>query len=82
MTKKPVTKYLRDYQPPSFTVRAVDLHFDLQEDFTMVTAQLNIQGPDGQQDLVLDGRGLELISLALNDKNCRKQTSVWNPNIW
>lgn len=68
MTTKPVTKYLRDYQPPPFAVKTVDLHFDLHEDYTMVTAQLSIQRAAGPQDLVLDGRGLELINLALNDK--------------
>ena len=68
MPKKPITQYLRDYQPPPFLVKSVDLHFDLYEEFAIVKAQLEIQRKSDTTDLVLDGRHLELIDISLDDK--------------
>jgi aminopeptidase N len=67
MPDKPTTKYLRDYQPPAFKIKSVDLHFDLHEEFTIVKASLEIQR-QSTGDLVLDGRNLELVAVSTNGK--------------
>ena len=67
---QPKTIYLKDYRPPPYLIDAVDLHFDLQEEITTVKARLfclRNENADPQVSLVLDGRELELVSLALND---------------
>src|SRR5579863_10260640 len=61
---------LADYRPPSFLINSVDLVFDLGEDKTSVKARLamrrNPAARDEKAALKLDGRDLELVSLALN----------------
>lgn len=56
---------LADYRPPAFLVEHVALDFELEPEATIVHARLklrrNTPGP-----LKLDGRKLELLSIALN----------------
>lgn len=60
------TIYRKDYQPSSFRVETVCLHFDLYDDHTLVTNRMQLQrehaGP-----LNLLGDELELISIAIDD---------------
>ena len=60
---------LADYQPPAFTIDSVSLDFQLDRDDTLVTNTMVMQrdatNPGGP--LQLDGDGLELVSLALDD---------------
>ncbi|MBX9705452.1 MAG: aminopeptidase N, partial [Gammaproteobacteria bacterium] len=63
-----IVKYLKDYQPPAYLVKTVDLIFELGEEFTLVKTSMHIiaNGHNGGKPLVLDGDGLELVSVALN----------------
>ncbi|HVA15426.1 MAG TPA: aminopeptidase N [Stellaceae bacterium] len=60
---------LADYQAPDFLIDAVDLVFDLGEEKTRVKARLTVRrnpdAPDRQAPLKLQGRELELVSLAI-----------------
>ncbi len=60
------TIYLKNYQPPSFAIRTVDLDFDLHDDHAVVKNRMHVvrQHPG---DLHLNGDGLELMSIALNE---------------
>jgi len=66
----PKTVYLADYRPPPFLIEDVDLHFELAEDTTTVTATLGIRRnpafAEAPQDLVLDGQALELVCVAID----------------
>jgi aminopeptidase N len=57
--------YLKDYAPPAFRIRTVDLDVDIREADALVRARLgitrNAAGP-----LVLDGDELELVSVLLD----------------
>jgi aminopeptidase N len=61
---------LADYQPPNFLIDSVDLVFDLGEEKTSVKARLSIRrnpaARERQAPLKLDGRELELVSVALD----------------
>jgi len=70
MNVKPT--YLKDYRAPDFLVEACDLHFELEEEKTLVHASLKLcrstmQGAH-QKPLVLSGESLKLISLHIDDK--------------
>ena len=67
----PKTKYRQDYQPPVFIIDQVNLTFDLAEENTLVTSRLAIHrnpAVDQPSPLVLDGRRLELESVAMNGR--------------
>lgn len=65
----PQTVYLKDYRAPSFRIHTTDLHFDLHEDYTLVTAQLDIErvGDPGEA-LRLHGQDLVLESISLDGR--------------
>ena len=54
----PQTIYLKDYTPPPFLIDTVDLHVDLDEEWTIVKSILNIRRNPAftkeNKDLVLD----------------------------
>lgn len=60
------TTYLKNYQPPTFSVTTVSLNFDLYDDHALVTNQMTLtrQHPG---DLQLFGHDLELMSIHMND---------------
>ena len=60
--------YLKDYTAPAYTVKNINLYFDLYETKTSVSSVLNLQKIENN-DLVLNGENLNLISLQLNSKN-------------
>ncbi len=68
----PQTKYLKDYLPPAFLIEHVELDFHLDEEGSIVKARLSVKrnsNPDAEQGpLVLSGRKLELLGLALDGK--------------
>ncbi len=68
MSQKPTTKYLKDYQPPPYNIKTIDIHFDLHEEFTTVKSCLEVIGQDAAHDFILDGRDLELMAVYLDDK--------------
>mgnify|MGYP000928833463 CR=1 FL=1 len=67
--KTPKTTYLKDYAPPAYRIPALDLRFELADEFTLVHSRLRVAraeaAPSGAP-LVLDGQQLELLSLALD----------------
>jgi aminopeptidase N len=64
------TTYLKNYQPPAYLVKTLELEFDLEPETTLVTATgryyRNPQGPPG--DFCLRGEELELLELELDGK--------------
>lgn len=66
----PATILLSDYRRPAFLVDAVDLRFQLDDAGvkTAVRAALKVRraGPGVEEDLVLDGEQLELVSVAVD----------------
>lgn len=64
----PAPTYLRDYSPPDYIVRTLDLHFLLDADETVVTAQLHCiaRDPGAQLPLQLAGQNLVLQTVKIN----------------
>lgn len=66
----PSTIFLKDYQPPVYLVKNVNLHFDLHETQTVVTStlslSLNPKNTSSSKVLILDGQNLELISVKID----------------
>ena len=71
-TEQPKMIYLKDYQAPDYLIDETHLTFELFEDHTLVHAQLvmrrNPAAGAGLPPLQLDGQQLELLALALNDR--------------
>ena len=71
-TEQPKMIYLKDYQAPDYLIDETHLTFELFDDHTLVHAQLvmrrNPAAGTGLPPLVLDGQQLELLSVALDDR--------------
>lgn len=71
-TEQPKVIHLKDYQVPAYLIDETHLTFELYEDRTLVHAQLvmrrNPEAGAGLAPLELHGQDLELVSLALNDR--------------
>lgn len=65
-----VTKYRKDYTPPSFFISNTDLDIELIAQATRVKSSLQIKrNPENKTEhICLDGEELELISVKLNSK--------------
>ena len=74
-TEQPKMIYLKDYQAPDYLIDETHLTFELFEDHTLVHAQLvmrrNPAAGAGLPPLQLDGQQLELLTLALNDRELK-----------
>lgn len=70
MADLPKAKKLADYQTPDFLIPEISLEFDLYEEYTRVkaTSQVRRNGQH-QRPLVLDGIGLEIKSLKINQQS-------------
>ncbi len=70
MSDLPQTIYLKDYQVPAYLIEAVDLHFQLNEENTRVTAKFSVKKNSASltksSNLILAGKNLTLVSLAMN----------------
>lgn len=66
-TQAPTKIYLKDYTPPAYAVKKIDLDIQLFDQCAKVAARLVMQR-QGQGDLELFGTGLQLDKLILNDK--------------
>ena len=67
----PQTVYLKDYRPPAFLIATVALDIDIQSEATVVSAVLEIArnpAAAGDAPLVLDGDGLQLVSVAVDGR--------------
>lgn len=64
------TIYRKDYLPPNHFVDTVDLVFDLHPQKTRVTSTLQIRPNEkrANDDLVLNGRDLELRKISIDDR--------------
>ncbi|HIO97391.1 MAG TPA: aminopeptidase N, partial [Leucothrix sp.] len=62
------TIYLKDYQQPAFWIDTVDLVFDLEDDYALVTASVDYKrnNDTSEIDLELFGEELELEGIAIN----------------
>jgi len=62
------TTYLKDYSPPAFEVKSLDLTFQLYEEGALVTSCLQIKRTEGAnvQSLYLNGEDLELRSVKVD----------------
>ena len=68
-TDTPKTIYLSEYKEPAYLVENINLDFKIFEDKTLVTATtLYKRNSDGQQDLVLNGEHLKLVSVTIDGK--------------
>ncbi len=66
---QPVTKYLRDYSAPAYWIEHTELTVELFDDYTDVTAVLDLRRNDevqGNGSLTLDGQELELLAVQLD----------------
>jgi len=61
------TVYLKDYQPPAFTIQTTQLRFDLYEDYAIVESTLEMQNLSGSDLLVLHGNNVQLEELRLDE---------------
>jgi len=69
---RPEPIYLKDYQPPHYLIKKIDLEFYLEEEFTTVKSILSIQKNKmamlPSENLELMGEDLELQSVTLSGK--------------
>ncbi|OQY13523.1 MAG: aminopeptidase N [Desulfobacteraceae bacterium 4572_19] len=66
----PSVKYLKDYTPPPYFVDTIDLHVELYEEFSEITSFMKIrrnQNSKAKNNLILDGKEIELISIFADD---------------
>ena len=63
----PQVKYLKDYQPADYAVDFLHLYFDIQDDYTEVTAKMRLIKVNASATrLCLDGEDQSLITVQLN----------------
>ena len=63
--------YRKDYTAYPWSVRQLDLHFEIALESTVVRAEMEFQWKTGSsqpQDIVLNGSDLQLVSISLNDR--------------
>ena len=68
---KPGTVYLKDYRRPAYLINRTELHFELREDYVLVSSRLHLlrDGSVAQDaSLELHGHDLELLSLAIDSE--------------
>ena len=70
MTKN---KHLKDYIKPNFQLPEIELTIDLNENRTLILAKISYILDDNSHELKLDGKNLELIDLACDDKKIDAQ---------
>ena len=78
------TIYLKDYLPPDYLVDRVELRFELADEATLVSSRLtlrrNPQAESPTAPLVLDGEGLDLQELLLDDRVLSPQEYRYEEN--
>ena len=68
-TDTPKTIYLKDYQPTPYKISHVDMTFEITNGVTRVTTKSQFtKNSDQDDDIVLNGEGLKLISVTLDAK--------------
>ncbi|ROV59395.1 aminopeptidase N [Vibrio ponticus] len=69
MAQAPQAKYRKDYQSPSHTITDIDLTFELHDTATLVTTVSQVKQLKQSSTLELDGDGLVLKSLLVNQES-------------
>ena len=68
-TDTPKTIYLKDYMPPAYMVRHIDLRFEIFDGKTIVHAKTQfIKNHDGDEKLFLNGEHLRLVSMHMDSQ--------------
>ena len=74
---KDTTKYLKNYKKPDYLIKTVDLEFELSDHHTLVRSKLVLENNNkNNMPLVMDGEGLKLNSVSLNEKQLTEQDYV------
>ena len=61
--------YLKDYELPAYSIKTIDLEFDLHDTKTLVKSKMNISRTGSHNEpLTLDGEELELLEVALDGR--------------
>ncbi len=69
-TDTPKTIFLKDYQPPLYTVKHIDLRFEIFDGRTVVHARTQfIKNHEGNQPLFLNGEGPKVISVQIDGQD-------------
>jgi aminopeptidase N len=66
---QPAAVYLKDYRPPAYLIDRTELHFELHEDYALVSSRLHFRRndhADAKTPLRLHGEGLELLAVSLD----------------
>ncbi|MGJ8693889.1 MAG: aminopeptidase N [Thalassotalea sp.] len=66
-------RYLSDYKVPDFSIKTVDLTFELQDEKTLVTNKMAIENLTAAKHLVLDGEQLALASIKISGQSLPKE---------
>ncbi|MDD9194703.1 aminopeptidase N [Aliivibrio sp. S3MY1] len=74
MSQQPQAKFRRDYQSPEFTISDIDLVFDLDDSKTFISATSKVQQLKQSTDLLLEGEGMVLVSLKINNVDHKDYT--------
>jgi len=72
----PEVHYLKDYQPPEFTISSVFLEFDLHPTETLVKNTMKFHRASGEGMLALQGESVGLLSVLLNGEEVLEQCNV------
>ncbi len=81
-TDTPKTIYLKDYQPPLYKVKHIDLRFEIFVGRTVVHAKTQfIKNHKGNEPLFLNGEHLKLLSIALDGKEIKAEMVEGGMNI-
>lgn len=83
LTAAPQTKYLADYQKPDFTIKKVELNFELHDDVTHVISKMTIkrQG-DAGKPLVLDGKDMKLVSVFVDGDDVKYEVAAESLTVY
>lgn len=74
MSQQPQAKFRSDYQSPEFTISDIDLVFDLDDTKTFISATSKVQQLKQSTDLLLEGEGMTLVSLKINNVDHKDYT--------
>jgi aminopeptidase N len=71
-TDIPIVTRLSDYKPYGFSIKKVELDFDLQPEATIVHSKMHAIRNGNADDLFLDGEDIKLLGLKINGKKLKK----------
>ena len=74
-TDTPQTIYLKDYKPYPYSIKSLDLNFDIHDNRTEVIARA-VYNKQENAPLILNGEDLELLSITINDIEIKDYTKT------